>query len=138
MVLELQEAVRKPFPVKIVQVTLQNIEEVAAWCKGTIEQRPTRMLGTTTDLPVIILDGRSSSTPHPRIFEAALGCWIVELHGSFRSYKPLQFESSFDILPSPSLVEATDNLEQENAKMLADSVSANGVPNAEVPVYEAD
>lgn len=134
--MELQEATRKPFPVKAVQVTLQNIEEVAAWCKGTIELRPTKMMGTTTDLPVILISGQGEN--RNKVFEAALGYWVVELNQSFRSYKPLQFEATFDILPPKSLVEATDQLVLDNAKMLIDGVTENGVPNAEAPVYQAE
>jgi hypothetical protein len=82
---------RKPFPVTAFQVTLQNIEQLAAWCKGTIVQVPTKMMGTWTDLPVIRLKGHGDKD-----FEASLGCWIVELKGNFRSYKPATFDATFD------------------------------------------
>lgn len=94
--METKQYTRKPFPVAAVQVTLQNIEEVAEWCKGTIEQVPTKMMGTTTDLPVIRLKGQGEN--RGKDFVAALGCWVVELKGSFRSYKPAQFEASFEEL----------------------------------------
>jgi hypothetical protein len=95
--MELQEATRKSFPVKVVQVTLQNIEEVAEWCKGTIEYVPTKMMGTTTPLPVVKIEG--VGTERGKMFLATLGCWVVEFKGSFRSFKPAQFDSSFNILP---------------------------------------
>lgn len=98
--METQQAVRKAFPVKVVQVTLQNIEEVAAWCKGTVELRDTRMMGTITQLPVVVIQGMGDN--RDKTFEAALGCWVVELRGSFRSYKPIQFEGSFDLLAAPA------------------------------------
>jgi hypothetical protein len=96
--MDTQEAIRKSFPVKVVQVTLQNIEEVAEWCGGTIAQRPTRMLGTETLLPVIQL--KTQVGGREREFDATLGSWVVELNGSFRAYKHTQFMSSFDLLPS--------------------------------------
>lgn len=120
--MELQEATRKPFPVKVVQVTLQNIEEVAAWCGGTIEQRPTKMMGTTTDLPVILISGQGES--RNKVFEAALGCWIVELNQSFRSYKPLQFDATFDILPQKA-VHIEETLQSAAIAGIYDVVDAN-------------
>lgn len=91
--LNLQDATRKPFPVQFEQVTLDNIEELAAWCGGAIEQRNTRMLGTTTKLPVIILTNKDRG----RSDEAALGCYIVGFKGSYRVYKPAVFEATFDV-----------------------------------------
>lgn len=96
--LEIKEAVRKPFPIRYEQVTLENIEEVAAWCKGTVEKREQRMLGTTVSLPVIKVRGQGDQ--RNKFFDAALGCYVVELKGSFRVYKPQQFEASFDVVPS--------------------------------------
>lgn len=92
--MDTKQYTRKPFPVSAVQVTLQNIQEVAEWCKGEIEYRDTKMMGTVTPLPVIKLKGQGDN--RGKDFEAALGCWVVELKGSFRSYKPAQFEASFD------------------------------------------
>lgn len=92
--MEIKQFTRKPFPVNAIQVTLQNVDDVAKWSGGTVELRPTKMMGTYTDLPVILLQGQGEN--RGKDFEAALGCWIVELKGSFRSYKPQQFEASFD------------------------------------------
>jgi len=92
--MEIKQFTRKPFPVNAVQVTLQNIEEVAEWCKGAIEYVPTKMMGTITDLPVVKMKGMGEN--RGKEFVASLGCWIVELKGSFRSYKHAQFEASFD------------------------------------------
>lgn len=99
--MELKQYTRKPFPVAAVQVTLQNIDQVAEWCKGTIEQRPTKMMGTETLLPIIRLKGQGDN--RGKDFEAALGCWVVELKGSFRSYKPAQFDASFDEILPPTV-----------------------------------
>jgi hypothetical protein len=95
--MDFQEATRKPFPVKVAQITLKNIEDVAKWCNGTVEMRPTRMLGTLTDLPVIVVKEQGGDRSNG--FEAALGCWIVELKNNFRCYKQHQFDSAFDLVP---------------------------------------
>lgn len=91
--LDIKEAVRKPFAVKFVEVTLANIEELAKWCGGTVEQRKTRMLGTTTELPVIVLVSKERG----RRDEATLGCYIVGVKNSYRVYKPAVFEATFDV-----------------------------------------
>jgi hypothetical protein len=95
--MDTQQYTRKPFPVTAVQVTLQNIDEVAEWSKGTIEQVSTKMLGTETPLPVIKIQGQGDN--RGKEFTATLGCYVVELKGSFRVYKPAQFDASFELLP---------------------------------------
>lgn len=107
--MDTKQYTRKPFPVSAVQVTLQNIEKVTEWCKGTIEYRPTKMLGTTTDLPVIKLKGQDNNSGRVRDTEATLGCYIVELRGSFRVYKPIQFEATFDEMDPPVWDEEVQN-----------------------------
>lgn len=92
--MEFKEYVRKTFPVVAVEVTLKNIEEVAEWCKGSIEEVPTKMMGTETLLPVIKIQGTGVNRGQEYI--ASLGSFVVELKGSFRSYKPAQFFGAFE------------------------------------------
>lgn len=92
--MDIKEYTRKTFPVNAVQVTLENIEQVADWCKGAIEQVETKMLGTVAMLPVIKLKGQGEN--RGKDFVATLGCYVVEFKGSFRVYKPVQFDASFE------------------------------------------
>jgi len=94
--MELQEYARKRFVVNAVQVTLDNIHEVAEWCKGTVQLVSTRMLGVSTDLPVIKLQGQGDL--RGKQFTASLGCFVAELRGSFRVYKPSQMEANFELV----------------------------------------
>ena len=89
-----KEYVRKAFPVVAEEVGFDNVHEVATWCKGTVVMEETRLMGTTTKLPVIVLDGQGASKG--KKFNAHLGCFIVELRGSFRVYRPAQFFDSFE------------------------------------------
>lgn len=120
--LQIKQAVRKPFPINFEQVTLENIDEVAEWCKGTVEMREQRMLGTVIKLPVIKLKGQGDQ--RNRVFDATLGCYIAEMKGSFRVYKPAQFESSFDVVPDTDsmLKLAEDAVFAVTGKTLEDSV----------------
>jgi hypothetical protein len=85
---------RKPFSVMAVQVAFDNVEEVATWCKGTVIKQKAKMLGIETDVPAIRVEGQGEN--RGKDFVATLGCYVVELKGSFRVYKPAQFDSSFD------------------------------------------
>lgn len=130
--MDTKQYTRKPFPVSAVQITLQNIEEVAKWCGGTIEQRPTKMLGTTTDLPIIRLKGARDKD-----FEAFLGCWIVELNGSFRGYKPIQFDATFDEILPPTVEVAIDRKSESTAS--EDDIAANsGIYNSSFKLVSGD
>jgi hypothetical protein len=85
---------RKPFSVKAVQVNFENVYEVAEWCKGTVIKQKTKMLGVQTDVPAVKVEGQGDN--RGKSFIATLGCYVVELKGSFRVYKPAQFDSSFE------------------------------------------
>jgi hypothetical protein len=88
------EFIRKAFTVRAEEVTFDNVHEVAAWCKGTVEMELTKILGTETKLPVIKLKGQGDN--RGKEFTATLGCYVVELKGSFRVYKQTQFFQSFE------------------------------------------
>lgn len=92
--MELVEFSRKPFVVNAVQVTLENVADVAEWCKGTVGQSSYKMVGTETQLPCVKIPGQGNYKGQE--FTALLGYWIVERKGSFRVYKPAQFESTFE------------------------------------------
>lgn len=115
MDIDFREATRKPFPVKVVQVTLANIREVAEWCNGTVKNRPHRLGEATTILPVIILNAVPKKDGDQPI-EARLGYWIVEMKNNFRAYKNTQFQSAFDLLPTDE--EIAQSMEADSAATL--------------------
>lgn len=84
---------RRPFSVEAVQVDFENVNEVAEWCKGTVIKQKTRMMGVETDVPAIRVEGQGDN--RGKFFIATLGCYVVSLKGSFRVYKPVQFENTF-------------------------------------------
>lgn len=91
-----KQYVRKALPVTAEEIDFENVHDVAAWCKGTVEYKLTRMMGTQTKLPVIMVPGQGKD--RGKVFEAPLGCFIVELKGSFRVYKHASFHAAFDEL----------------------------------------
>lgn len=84
---------RKPFSVTAVELSFENIHEVSEWCKGEVGTESTKILGTTTMLPVLHIQGMGDA--RGKDFVARLGYFIVELNGSFRVYKPKQFKETF-------------------------------------------
>jgi hypothetical protein len=85
---------RRPFSVLAVQVDFENVDAVAEWCKGTVIKQKTKLMGVETDVPAIRVEGQGDN--RGKSFVATLGCYIVELNGSFRVYKPASFHSTFE------------------------------------------
>lgn len=91
--MEIIDCSRRPFEVKAVEITLANVHEVAAWCKGTVSETKVKMMGAEAMLPCVELSGQG--TKKGQKFVASLGHFIVEHKGSFRVYRPQQFEETF-------------------------------------------
>lgn len=125
--LELEEYDRKPFSVTAVEVTLGNIEQVAEWCKGTLDTQDTKMMGTTVKLPVIKLKGQGKDKD--RVFTANIGCFVVDHKGSFRMYKPAQFHQMFNKKRQPV---TRGSFSWENG-----SVPVNDLRPSDTDIYES-
>lgn len=104
MEFEPTEYVRKSFTVKAVEVTYDNIEAVAAWCKGRIDQEATKVVGgNEVKLPVVKFPGQGEDKG--RELMARLGYFIVYSKGRFRLYKAPQFHAAFEELEQVSEAE---------------------------------
>jgi hypothetical protein len=121
-----QEYRRKSFSVNAVEVTLQNFEEVAEWCKGEVAYESVKMMGAETKLPVVKIKGQGDN--RGREFKAYLGCFIIELKGSFRVYKPTQFWNSFEI-PKAGGISVSAELEVPTFQAQPDGITAVPVEN---------
>lgn len=87
---------RKPFFVEAVEVTAENIAEVAQWCHGSLRQsagpggrRPQKYIKVNVKRPLT-----------PRQTMAYVGDWVVTASDQtirgFKVYTPRAFEQSFD------------------------------------------
>jgi hypothetical protein len=95
MELETTEYDRKTFTVNAVELTFKNVEQVAKWCKGTVDTETTRLLGgADTELPVIKVQGQGEDKGKTLV--ARLGYFVVESKGRFRVYKAPQFHAAFE------------------------------------------
>lgn len=83
---------RKPFSVEVVQVTEENLEEVAAWCGGRIQKQPK---GRHIVVPV-----QDPKTERQK--KAFVGDWVLNYEGrGFKSYPDGSFHKSFDAADEP-------------------------------------
>lgn len=92
--MDIVEYTRKPFTVNAVEVTFDNCEEVAKWCGGTVGTTTYRLMGKPTELPCVKITGMGHQKN--KEFTALIGHRVVEQNGSFRVYKPMQFDSTFE------------------------------------------
>lgn len=102
--LEYEEATRKPFSVVAVKVTMNNLVEIADWCRGEVSTAVVRLLGSDTELSCVQVPG--NGTQKGEYVSAVVGMWVVENRGSFRVYRQDQYSASFDrgetvIVPVP-------------------------------------
>lgn len=97
--LEYEKATRKPFPVIAVQVTMDNLEQTAKWCKGTVGKDIVKMMGSSVELPCVIVPGNGPSKGQGT--SAIVGMYVVEHRGAFRAYRADQYASTFDVQPKP-------------------------------------
>jgi hypothetical protein len=95
MEFEPTEYARRPFNVKAEEVTYENIEAVATWCKGRIDSESTKVFGGgEVKLPVIKFPGQGEDRGKELV--ARLGYFVVYSKGRFRVYKAPQFHAAFE------------------------------------------
>jgi hypothetical protein len=90
--LDVKQYERKPFHVLAVQVTTENISDVALWCDGKVLQDVKE--GDATPIPFIKVDVRRPL--HERQTRAYVGDWVLRAGQGFRVYNDGAFLKSFD------------------------------------------
>lgn len=93
---------RKPFHVDAVQVTAENLEEVAAWCAGeirtskkTIRNEETNEIVERKEIPFIKVDVHRPL--NDRQTKAYPGDWVLLSDAGFKVYTQKAFENAFEI-----------------------------------------
>ena len=95
--MELREFVRKPFPVKAVQVTADNMAEVARWCGGQVLTITKEGEAGDGPLParsfvrVPVFQARND-----RQQQAYIGDWVLEAERGFKVYTNSAFRNHFE------------------------------------------
>lgn len=87
-----QEFRRKSFPVQAVQVTPENMKQVAKWCAGKIMQDGEKEGHLSRDYIKV----RVAYPINERQTQAFLGDWVLKSGKSFKVYTNSAFEKSFE------------------------------------------
>lgn len=88
-VITTQKFARKRFEVDAVQVTAENMKEVADWCLGQVQQ----------DQGVKFIKVNVSRPMNDNQTKGFVGCWILHAGGGFKVYTDKAFKASFDVTP---------------------------------------
>lgn len=110
--IEIYKYARKPFVVDAVQVTAENMAEVAHWCNG--EVRTVKESGVSSVIGTQYVAVRVKRPLTARQTKAFAGDWVLASGPSFKVYTPGAFEKSFSIIPSDEPLDFVD-LEPEAA-----------------------
>lgn len=96
MSVKIEKFVRKQFPVDCVQVTAENIEEVAKWCNGTIHETDPE-IAEKFKKPVqrwIQVDVQNAM--NERQTKAFVDDWVLFANRGYKIYTPNAFERNFE------------------------------------------
>lgn len=90
--MQTQTFARRTFTVTGVQVTRENIQEVAQWCGGTIAKK----LDDTEEIyvHVPVKQTKNQGKPHPS--RAYIGYYVLQSSTGFRVYNPTGLEAAFE------------------------------------------
>lgn len=92
MTLQLAKYARKTFYVDAIQVTEENMEEVAQLCMGTIENSKGSE-GATGERYIKVRVHRPLTERQSRAF---IGDWVLYAGTGFKVYTPIAFQKSFE------------------------------------------
>ena len=99
MTLKIENYTRKPFPVEAVQVTEENLNEVAKWCGGDIHTSTKTLRNAAGEetskikRPFIKVDVHRPL--NDRQTKAFVGDWVLKSESGFKVYTLKAFDNSF-------------------------------------------
>lgn len=95
MSLETEQYARKSFDVDAVQVTEENINDVAEWCQGSVRTEKGRKDGETRQYVKV----RVLRPLNPRQTKAFVGDWVLYAGTGYKVYTDNAFNESFEKVP---------------------------------------
>lgn len=116
---------RKPFEVDAVQVTEENIQEVAAWCRGKIQHAERK---GTVEPYIKVQTHRPLNEKQTMAF---IGDWILQAETGFKVYTDQAMQNSFQEQPKHRNV-FEDNAEETHAAV-QEILAEEPEPVGEVP-----
>lgn len=95
MGVDTQKYIRKPLYVDAVRVTVDNFDEVVAWCQGDVESEEVPP-GSGTIKKFIKV--RVNNPKNPRQTKAFVGDWILYTDRGYKVYTNKPFRAAFDLV----------------------------------------
>lgn len=96
----LKSYVRKSFRVKAIQITEQNMADVAEWCGGLVRQPDEVEWKDKQPKGAFI---QLAEGAEGRKYIGTVGCWVIQKGENFRIFHDLLFRQTFE--PDPSKVD---------------------------------
>ncbi len=89
--MNIEQFVRKEFPVEGVRVTAENMEEVAKWAGGTIHRKPaSKAHPSALYIHIDVVQPRNVGQTM-----AFAGNWVLKLGTGFKIYTDTAFQNTF-------------------------------------------
>lgn len=92
---------RKPFLVDCVQVTEENLEAVAKWCKGELHSTDPAIAEKFQKPIQTWIEIEVDHTINDRQKKAFVGDWVLWANRGFKIYTPKAFERTFERVYQP-------------------------------------
>jgi hypothetical protein len=127
MPLNPQKYVRRPFPVEAVEVTADNMREVANWCGGRVRTDRQHWSSRSGEKYVQVHVPRALND---RQTMAYVGDWVLYSGNGpngFKVYNPKAFETSF-VKEAERMVEVVERMESRVEDEDADEEANEAVP----------
>lgn len=94
--MQTQKFQRKTFVVDAVQVTEENMEEVAKWCRGTIETTDSKIAEGLHQEPQRYIKVNVLNPYNPRQTQAFVDDWVLYARDNFKVYMDKGFNKTFE------------------------------------------
>lgn len=116
-----QQYIRKPLYVDAVRITAANMDAMAAWCQGEIQQDEVPGEGTGKKFIKV----RVHNPKNPRQTKGYVGDWILYTPRGYKIYTNKAFHALFDVVLH-SVEETTVSPDQMTTEVLTNGASSNG------------
>ncbi len=103
--IETNKFVRKPFHVDAVQVTEENMSDVAQWCEGQIQESEKTKDGSSATF-IKVWVHRPMTERQTRAF---VGDWILYARSGFKVYTTKAFEKTFEQVGTETMMHITSD-----------------------------
>lgn len=136
-IMEKQLYGRKAFTVEAVQVTAENMAEVAEWCGGEIKSKPNR--GRTENY----IQVPTHRPLNEKQTQAFVSDWVLESNSGFKVYTDKPFRASFELQTVYTDADGEDQLKDYDtppipAGNVFDNVEAEKEPEEDKKVEEPE